>query len=119
VKVTVVREQKFKSVVEYLEDQKNSKKEPFKAVVVTECPIGKSSEVQDVSKFCRHENIPLIISHVNAFAARILTDFGEEFKVIEKNSEEISDVMIHEITKSTDEEGIAIVKLIEGFKHQF
>lgn len=58
---------------------------------------------------------------MNAFAGRILTDFGEEFKVLEKNSEEIPEVMIHHIIKSETEgeEGISIVKLIEGFKHQF
>jgi hypothetical protein len=42
-----------------------------------------------------------------------MTDFGEQFTVLEQNSEEIPDVMIHDISSE------GVVKLIEGFRHQF
>jgi hypothetical protein len=74
-------------------------------------------EIEGTSEFCRAEKIPFIYAHVNACSARILTDFGEKFKVLEENSEEIPDVMIHSISATPEKEGIATVKLIDGFKH--
>lgn len=46
-----------------------------------------------------------------------MTDFGEQFKVLEQNSEEIAEVMIQNI--SSESGGLTVVKLVEGFKHQF
>jgi hypothetical protein len=48
---------------------------------------------------------------------RVFNDFGNNFKVLEQNSEEIPDVMINKI--ETKDESTATIKLIEGFKHQF
>jgi hypothetical protein len=50
---------------------------------MTEYPIDKQKEVEDANQFCRDQNIPFILSHVNACTAKILTDFGDKFKVLE------------------------------------
>ena len=50
-------------------------------------------------------------------SAKILSDFGEEFKVLDQNSEEIVDVMIQAIGQKDKE--TTTIKLIEGFDHQF
>ena len=119
VKVTVVRDEKYLTVVDYLKEQKQQNKEAFKAVVMTGYFNNKQREVEGTSAFCREESIPFILTHVNACTAKILTDFGEKFKVLEQNSEEVPDVMIQAITSPEDEEGVATIKLIEGFKHPY
>ena len=77
-----------------------------------------TKEVIDASKLCRESGIPFIYSFIVGCQAKILTDFGESFKVIEQNSEEIADVMIENIGETTDKkEGHALVILKEGYKH--
>lgn len=77
-------------------------------------------EVIKASKLCRESSIPFIYTYVVGCQAKILTDFGESFKVIEQNSEEIADVMIESISETKDKkEGHALIVLKEGYKHQF
>lgn len=47
--------------------------------------------------------------------SRVFTDFGEKFVVIDKDGEELQELVIESI--STDSE--AVVKLQQGFKHKF
>lgn len=93
------------------------KKEPFKVVVLTGDTNGdldlSKQEICDVNQFCRDQSIPMISTSVEGCSARIFTDFGPNFKVIEQNSEEIVDVMIEKITKV--DETIAEIKLQEGY----
>jgi len=112
VKVTVVSEP---SLLEYLKQQKQSKQDPFKIVVISENQPKET--VLGVSGFCRDNSIPFLLSFVAGCSAKILSDFGEEFKVLDQNSEEIVDVMIQTIGEKDKE--TATVKLIEGFDHQF
>lgn len=46
---------------------------------------------------------------------RVFTDFGEKFEVLDKNGEDLQDVMIKNITN--EEEGL--VELIPNMKHKF
>lgn len=79
------------------------------------------------SKFCRAENIPFIWAYVAGCSAKIFTDFGAKFKVLETSAEEIPDVMIAKIEKvepkegekKEDEKKLALITLIDGFVHQF
>ena len=73
-------------------------------------------EVVEVDSYCREAGIPFIQAFVQGCSARIMTDFGEQFKVLEQNSEEIAEVMIQNISSEGDH---TVVKLVEGFKHQF
>jgi molybdopterin/thiamine biosynthesis adenylyltransferase len=116
VKVTVVCDQKYSTVVDYLKEQKEQKQDPFKVVVMTEFFGTKKEEILSANKFCRESTIPFIYTFVVGCSAKILTDFGESFKVIEQNSEEIPDVMIDSIT-ATEDKDFALFTLKEGYKH--
>lgn len=125
----MIKENKYAQVADYLRAQKEEGAEPFRAVVHTEYhhPVDQEliNEVVETSKFCRKENIPFIWAYVAGCSARIFTDFGEKFKVLETSTEEIPDVMISKIEKVEKKEGqesepnLALVTLIEGFRHQF
>lgn len=131
VKVTVVKDNKYAKVVDYLKAQKAEGAEPFRAVVHTEFyPEVQQhliDEVVESSVFCRSESIPFIWAYVAGCSARIFTDFGEKFKVLESSTEEIPDVMISKIEKveqktkegEEPEPTQALITLIEGFRHQF
>lgn len=79
------------------------------------------------SKFCRAENIPFIWAYVAGCSAKIFTDFGAAFRVLETSAEEIPDVMIAKIERvgskeeaaKEGEKKLALVTLIDGFVHQF
>ncbi|CAD8118277.1 unnamed protein product [Paramecium sonneborni] len=62
---------------------------------------------------CRTHNIKLIISNANSVYGRIINDFGNEFKVIDKNGEDIPDVLIKSISLD------GVVELLEGQRSQF
>jgi len=53
------------------------------------------------SNLCREHKIKLIVTSVDGVYGRILVDLGEEHIVLDKNGEEIPDVII----KSIDSEG--------------
>jgi hypothetical protein len=50
------------------------------------------------SHFCRAHGIKFIVSSVDGVFTRLLTDFGPEFVINDKNGEEIPEVMIKDIT---------------------
>lgn len=62
------------------------------------------------SHFCRRHGIKLIIASVDGVHCRLLNDFGVDFVVVDKNGEEVPEVMITDI--SNDLEGK--VRLLEG-----
>ena len=47
--------------------------------------------------------------------SRVFTDFGEAFEVLDRNGEDLQDVMIRNI--SNEEEGL--VELLPNIKHKF
>ena len=122
-----MKEAKYAKAADYLRAQKAEGAEPFRAVVHTEYhpPMEQEliDEVVETSKFCREESIPFIWAYVAGCSARIFTDFGEKFKVLESSTEEIPDVMISKIESVEKKEGadtepkLALITLIEGFRH--
>lgn len=62
---------------------------------------------------CRTHSIKLIIANANSVYGRIINDFGAEFKVIDKNGEDIPDVLIKSIS------GEGVVELLDGQRSQF
>ena len=44
------------------------------------------------------------MSDVYGLSARIFTDFGAKFEVLDKNGEELQDVLLKEIREATEEE---------------
>mmetsp|Transcript_13543 Transcript_13543/g.21101 ORF Transcript_13543/g.21101 Transcript_13543/m.21101 type:complete len:538 (-) Transcript_13543:1805-3418(-) len=116
VKVTVVQDDKYPTITDYLAAQKKENLEPFKVVVLSEYFNYSQEEVTTAAQFCREASIPFIRAFVVGLMAMVQTDFGEEFKILESTSEEIPDVMIERITPKDQE---AEVKLVEGFIHHF
>lgn len=81
-------------------------------VILTECDY----EVQlAFNSYCHQKGINFISSDCYGPFTRAFCDFGEKFTVVDKNGEEVQEVMIKSIT--TAEEGV--VTLLEGAKHKF
>ena len=84
----------------------------YNVVIITDAFLDTQMLVNDT---CRKNNIKFISADVKGIFCRIFNDFGDEFEVIDKDGDEIKEVMIKDIT--TDKEGL--VTLQEGFKHLF
>lgn len=67
-----------------------------------------------VNLFCRKRSIKFIAADCAGVFSRVFTDFGESFEVLDKNGEELQDVMIQKI--SNKKEGV--VELIQNVKHK-
>ena len=91
---------------------KSAKIEDYDVIILTEANLSTQKLVND---YAREHGTKFISADVNGVFCRVFNDFGDEFEVIDKNGEEIKEVMIKEITK--DKEGL--VTLQEGFKHSY
>ena len=80
-KVTVITDSKYISVVDYLKEQRST--DPFKAVIMTEYNTKNHFETNETNKYCRENNIPFLLAHISGCTSRILNDFGSSFKVVE------------------------------------
>ena len=65
---------------------------------------------------CRKTKSAFITAYNNGLFGKIFTDFGAEFTVIDKDGEELQEVMIKNIAYD-EEKDATIVTLLEGFKH--
>lgn len=84
----------------------------YTLVILTETDY----EVQiAVNNYCRKNKIYFISTDAYGPFSRVFSDFGDEFVVIDKNGEEVQEVMIGNIT--TEEEGL--VKLLSGHSHKY
>jgi ubiquitin-activating enzyme E1 len=84
----------------------------YDVVILTEASLNTQKLVND---YCRKNNSKFITADVNGVFCRVFNDFGDEFEVIDKNGEEIKELMIQEI--SCEKEGL--VTLQKGFIHPF
>lgn len=50
-----------------------------------------------VNQFCRKRGIKFISADCQGVFSRVFNDFGEQFEVLDKNGEELQDVMIQKI----------------------
>jgi hypothetical protein len=51
-----------------------------------------------VNNYCRKHGVKVIIADVNGAYSKLFVDLGEKFEVIDKNGEEIHELMIKSIT---------------------
>ena len=81
-------------------------------VILSECDY----DVQlAFDAYCRENGIYFISTDCYGPFTRVFTDFGKKFTVLDKNGEEVQEVMIKSITNA--ERGI--VTLLPGAKHKF
>lgn len=84
----------------------------YDVIILTEATY---DEILFVDEYCRKTQKKLIVADSYGAFTRVFTDFGETFDVLDKNGEELQDVMIKSI--SNDEEGL--VELLPNMKHKF
>jgi len=68
-----------------------------------------------VNQFCRKRGIKFISADCHGVFTRVFNDFGDKFEVLDKNGEELQEVMIKGMTNA--EEGV--VELLQNQKHKF
>ena len=98
-------------------DEKALESEPwnlqnYDVVIMTESD---HATLKAVDHFCRKRGIKFICSDCHGAFARVFNDFGDQFEILDKNGEELQDVMIQKI--SNDEEGV--VELLQNQMHKF
>lgn len=74
------------------------------------------SEIAAFDSFCRETGKKLIVADAYGVFTRVFNDFGPKFEVLDKNGEELQDVMIKSIENDSDE---ALVELLPHTKHKF
>lgn len=63
-----------------------------------------NAQIAEINEWCRKNEKKFIVSDVYGLGARIFTDFGGKFEVLDKNGEELQDVLLKEIREATEEE---------------
>ena len=86
----------------------------YNVIVLTECDYDLAIKID---KFCRENNIFLILCDIYGAAGRIINDFGNEFIVNDKDGEDPKEIMIKNI-KIKDEK-TAEVTILDGLRHDF
>ena len=71
--------------------------------------------IMAVNDYCHSKGKKFINADLKGVFGRVFNDFGEQFEVLDKNGEELQDVMIKSI--STAEE--ATIELLQNNKHKF
>ena len=84
----------------------------YTCVVLTE--VAYKTQIA-IGNYCHKNKIHYISTDCLGPFARVFCDFGEEFVVVDKNGEELQEVMIKNIT--CEKEGI--VTLLDGIRHKF
>ena len=88
----------------------------YDVIILTESD---NATIIKFDKFCRKNNIYLIICDVYGCIGRIINDFGSDFEVIDKDGESIKECYIHNIQISKENENEAFVYTNKGEKHGF
>lgn len=63
-----------------------------------------------VDHFCRKKGIKFISADCHGVFSRVFNDFGDEFEILDKNGEELQDVMIQKISNDTE----GVVELLQN-----
>ncbi len=69
-----------------------------------------------IDEYCRAQGKKLIVADAYGPFTRVINDFGPTFEVLDKNGEELQDVMIKAIEADSEE---ALVELLPHTKHKF
>ena len=118
VKVSLNNEDIFnKNLDEFLLEKLGFKK--YNVIILTEC----ANDVLIVfDKFCRKNNICLIICDVYGCVGRLINDFGNNFQVIDKDGENIKECYVQNISFEKNLENNkfeGIISINKGLKHGF
>lgn len=70
-------------------------------VVVMTDPAS-NEQIELVNAWCRKNEKKFIVSDVYGLAGRVFTDFGAKFEILDKNGEELQDVLLKEIRPATE-----------------
>lgn len=73
----------------------------YDLVILTEAS---HEEIIFVNEYCRKHNKKFIAADSYGVFTRVFNDFGSQFEVLDKNGEELQDVMINHI--SNEEQGL-------------
>lgn len=84
--------------------------EKYTLVLITE-PLGRELEIK-INEECRTKNVKNIISYCKGLVSRTFVDLGDEFIVVDKDGEELPEIMIKSISKEKE----AILELSENNK---
>lgn len=84
----------------------------YDVFVMTE---GSNEELIFIDNYCRQKGKKFICADSYGVFTRVFNDFGDAFEVLDKNGEDLQDVMIKNITN--DEHGL--VELLPNTKHKF
>lgn len=98
-------------LTDYLKEQGD-----LSVVVLTDLFSLTTDKLSDINALCRSKGISFINTSQNGLFGRIFNDFGEDFVVLDKDGEELQEVMIKDISV---QDGQTVVTLLEGFKHRF
>ena len=118
VKISLNKDDIFKKILTE-KDVENLGFKKFNVIILTECD---NDTIIIFDKFCRKNKIYLIICDVYGCVGRLINDFGNNFKIKDKDGESIKECFIKniEISKmdnSNETEGI--ITSIDGAKHGF
>lgn len=85
----------------------------YDVIILTEST---NEEIILIDEYCRQTGKKLIVAEAYGAFTRVFNDFGQGFEVLDKNGEELQDVMIKSIEADKEE---AIVELLPHTKHKF
>lgn len=85
----------------------------YEVIILTEAT---DLEIAAFDDYCRKTSKKLIVADAYGVFTRVFNDFGPTFEVLDKNGEELQDVMIKSIETGADE---ALVELLPHTKHKF
>ena len=88
----------------------------FNVIILTECD---NDTIILFDKFCRKNNIYLIVCDVYGCVGRIVNDFGNDFEVIDKDGESIKECYVQNIKISNENNNEIIISTNKGEKHGF
>ena len=119
VKITLNKDDIFKNITNE-NDIENLGFKKFNVIILTECD---NNTIIFFDRFCRKNNIYLIICDVYGCVGRIINDFGNNFKIKDKDGESIKECYIKNIKIINDNQsnnGIeGIITVIDKAKHGF
>ena len=79
----------------------------YNVVIMTDADHATSKAVDD---FCRKKGIKFISADCHGVFSRVFNDFGDQFEILDKNGEELQDVMIQDISNDTE----GVVELLKN-----
>ncbi|EGC35357.1 hypothetical protein DICPUDRAFT_47751 [Dictyostelium purpureum] len=88
----------------------------FKCIILTESNLNDQILINEI---CRENNIYFLMADCHGLISWCFNDFGESFKVFDKNGEETKEIFISNISKSTESPEKTVVTCMEGHHHGF